>query len=147
MAEALYREITSGDMVDITGSVTEYNGNLQINIETCFKADKTAAILNDCRPCTEKNVAEMLSRFSQIIGQVHDPSLTELLTAIFAPDMITQFSQTTAARTIHHAYAGGFLEHTLEVMEYCLKILDVQGDMMNPDLLLAGAALHDIGKL
>ena len=41
-----------------------------------------------------------------------------------------QFAQATAARVIHHAYSGGLLEHTLEVLEYCLKILDVQGDLL-----------------
>lgn len=146
LAEDLYRGIAPGDVAIVSGTVVEFNG-LQINIETCLKTDRSEIDLNDYRPCTEQDLDRMLARFSEIAGQVRDPWLEALLAAVFTPDLQQLFARATAARMIHHAYGGGLLEHTLEVLSYCLKILEVQGDLMNPEILLTGAALHDIGKL
>ena len=146
LAEELYRRIGPGDVAVVSGTVVEFNG-LQINIETCLKADQTELEINDYRPCTDQDTARMLERFTEITGQVSDPWLRTLLAAAFNQNRLRQFAQATAARVIHHAYSGGLLEHTLEVLEYCLKILELQGELLSPDVLLTGAALHDIGKL
>lgn len=146
LAEELYRMVAPGDIAIVRGTVTEFNG-LQISIDTCLKTDKSHLDLNDFRPVTDKNISQMLNRFSQALRQVAQPALRALLDRVFTPDFLGTFARATAARTIHHAYGGGLLEHTLEVMEYCGKILEVQGEVLNADLLLAGAALHDIGKL
>jgi len=146
LAEDLYRMIAPGDIAIVRGTVTEFNG-LQINIDTCLKTDKSHLDLNDFRPATEKNIPQMLNKFTQGLKQVAHPDLKALLERVFTPDFLNNFARATAARTIHHAYSGGLLEHTLEVMEYCAKILEVQGELLNADLLRAGAALHDIGKM
>ncbi|MGD0153707.1 MAG: HD domain-containing protein [Thermacetogeniaceae bacterium] len=146
LAENLSRGISPGDVAIIGGTVVEFNG-LQINVETCTKTDRSQVDLDDYRPCCEQDTGVMLARFTAITGQVGDPSLRALLEAVFTLDLLPRFTRATAARVIHHAYSGGLLEHTLEVLEYCLKILEIQGALLNPDMLLTGAALHDIGKL
>lgn len=146
MANDLYRTLAPGDIVIVRGTVTEFNG-LQVNIETCLKTDKSQVDLNDFRPVTDKNIPQMSAEFSRQIRKVVNPHLRRLLESVFTPELLQAFAQATAARTIHHAYGGGLLEHTLEVLAYCTKILDVQGELLNADLLLTGAALHDIGKL
>ncbi len=146
LAEDLCRLIAPGDVAIVSGTVVEFNG-LQINVETCLKTDRSRVDLDDYRPGTEQDTGEMLARFAAFTGRVANPWLRELLASTFNPVLLPQFARATAARVIHHAYGGGLLEHTLEVLEYCLKILQVQGGSMDPDLLLTGAALHDIGKL
>lgn len=146
LAEDLYRMVIPGDVVVIHGTVIEYNG-LQINVEHCEKADKSRFDLNDFRPATEKSIPTLLAKLTQGIKQITDPHLKSLLELVFEPDLLTNFTQATAARKIHHAYGGGLLEHTLEVMEYCFKIVEIQGELLDPNLLLTGAVLHDIGKL
>lgn len=146
MAEGLYRSLAAGDIISVQGVVTEFNG-LQINIESCLKADRAAVDLNDFRPVTAKSIPDLVERFVQKLREVTTPHLRRLLDSVFTSGLLAEFSRATAARTIHHAYGGGLLEHTLEVMEYCSKAVELQGECLNPDLLLTGAALHDIGKL
>ena len=148
-AESLFHEIAAGDIVGVNGCVEEFNGELQISIESCVKpgAGVSIDIANYCR-CTQQDINLMLDRFMQFIEQVRDPSLHELLVQCFNPDILAQFSRATAGKTIHHAYIGGLLEHTLEVLEYCRKISDTScPGVLNTGLLLTGGALHDIGKL
>ena len=146
LAEDLYRELSPGDVAIVHGTVTEFNG-LQVNIEVCLKADKSELDLNDFRPVTERDIPEMRAKFTSLAGRVSDPHLKRLLEAVFTPGFLDSFSTATAARQVHHAYGGGLLEHTLEVMEYCSKVIEVQGERLNGDLLLTGAVLHNVGKL
>ncbi len=146
LAEDLYRSISPGDIVIIHGMVTEFNG-LQINLETCTRVDKEEVDLNDFRPVTEKDIPQMLRQFTLELEKVSTPPLKALLKNIFTPDFLDGFGRATAARTIHHAYGGGLLEHTLEVLAYCEQVCRVQGEMIDRDLLLTGACLHDVGKL
>ncbi len=146
LAEDLYRTLSLGDIVIVQGMVTEFNG-LQVNLETCTKVSKEHVELNDFRPCTDKDIPAMLKEFRLQLEKVTSPPLRSLLDSIFNPDFLDGFSRATAARTIHHAYGGGLLEHTLEVIIYCSQICELQGEAMDSDLLITGAALHDIGKL
>lgn len=145
-AEDLYHTISPGDIVIINGVVTEFNG-LQINLETCNRVDKGDVDLNDFRPVTEKDISLMLRQFTRELEKVTTPALKALLKNIFTTDFLDGFGRATAARTIHHAYGGGLLEHTLEVLAYCSRVCEVQGEKINSDLLITGACLHDIGKL
>ncbi len=146
LAEDLYQTLATGDIVIVQGTVTEFNG-LQLNLDTCIKVDKEHVELNDFRPCTEKDISLMLDDFKKLLAEVNDPHLKPLLAAIFDTDFLVEFSRATAAKSIHHAYGGGLLEHTLEVMHYCCQVCQIQGEGVNRDLLLTGAALHDIGKM
>ncbi len=146
LAEDLYQTLSLGDIVIVEGTVTEFNG-IQVNLDTCIKVEKEHVELNDFRPCTEKNISVMLKDFKALLAKVTTPPLKSLLDIIFDSDFLTEFSTASAAKTIHHAYGGGLLEHTLEVMHYCDQVCEIQGEGINRDLLLTGAALHDIGKL
>jgi len=146
LAEEVYHMLAPGDIAVIRGTVIEFNG-LQINVEHCRKTDKSRLNLNDFRPTTEKDIPALLKEFTAKISKVANPYLKTLLETIFEPKFLEQFAHATAARKIHHCYAGGLLEHTIEVMEYCFKVIEVQGEFIDPDLLITGAAIHDLGKL
>lgn len=146
LAEDLYQTLSTGDVVIVQGIVTEFNG-LQLNLDTCNKVNKEHVELNDFRPCTDKDISKLLEEFQALLDSITDPPLDSLIKTIFKADFLADFSCATAARTIHHAYGGGLLEHTLEVMNYCSKICEIQGEVINRDLLLIGAVLHDVGKM
>lgn len=146
MAEDLYHTIAPGDIVIVQGVATEFNG-LQISLDICTRVEKELVELNDFRPVTEKDIPLMVRQFTWALKKVTTPALKNLLAKIFTPNFLSRFSRATAARTIHHAYSGGLLEHTLEVISYCSQVCETQGKQINHDLLITGAALHDIGKL
>ncbi len=146
LAEDLYQSLNMGDVVITQGIATEYNG-LQLNLDSCTKVDKEHVELNDFRPCIEKDIGELLGELKEQISKIENPSLKTLLESIFDDEFLVEFGRATAARTIHHAYGGGLLEHTLEVVEYSSKICELQGEYIDRDLLITGALLHDIGKM
>lgn len=146
LAREMYDRVAPEEIVFVKGYVVEYNG-LQLNVESFSKVDRSLIQIGDFRPSTEKDVGKMLVRFGELLASVKHRELSGLLKAVFEPSLLSEFSLAAAGRRVHHNYSGGLLEHTLEVLEYCLNVIQLQGRYINPDLLLAGAALHDIGKL
>lgn len=101
--------------------------------------------IGDFLPCTEADRDELLEEVNTAIKKVVDPYLRALLDAIFTPEFTAAFYKAPAAKGHHHAYIGGLLEHTvgvLRVAEAMAKIYPV-----DEELLVAGAILHDIGKI
>jgi 3'-5' exoribonuclease len=146
LAEDIYHTIAPGDIVIVQGVATEFNG-IQIDLDSCTKVDKELVELNDFRPVTDKEIPLLIRQFTQELEKVTTPALQTLLTRIFNPSFLSRFSRATAARTIHHAYSGGLLEHTIEVISYCMQVCKIHEEQISHDLLITGAALHDIGKL
>ena len=80
-------------------------------------------------------------------GQVKNPYLHRLLSSFFEEDeaFIKEFKGNSAAKTVHHGFIGGLLEHTLSVVRLCLYYCKSY-PLLNQDLLITAAMLHDIGK-
>ncbi|GLI52009.1 HD family phosphohydrolase [Tepidanaerobacter syntrophicus] len=135
-----------GDVVLVEGYITEYNG-LQINI-TSIEKYEGAVDLALFQQTTEKDRREMAKRFNAIVQSIGNSYLKKLLISIFSDRKIySAFINCPAAQTIHHAYIGGLLEHSLEVVQICELIASNYKDTINRDLLITGALLHDIGKI
>ena len=98
----------------------------------------------DCIPCSPRNVDEMWQELAGRIASVDQPQLRELLTRIVDRNQ-EQLRVWPAARQIHHAYRSGLLEHILKIMDVGVFLADTYG--ARKDLVIAGALLHDIGKL
>ncbi len=138
----------AGDVVFLRGSVSEYHG-LQVVVSDLKKLDKTKVNRAFFQPVAERDRGEMVAELQAIIKEeIADEQLKALLDAFFGDvEFLRQFTQSPAARTIHHNCVGGLLEHTLEVAAFCRTLVDLYPGRLNRDLLLAGALLHDIGKL
>mgnify|MGYP000852614589 FL=1 len=135
-----------GDVVLVEGNITEYNG-LQINI-TSIEKYEGAIDLALFQQTTEKDRREMAKRLNTIVQSIGNSYLKKLLIAIFSDRKIySAFINCPAAQTIHHAYIGGLLEHSLEVVQICELIASNYKGTINRDLLITGALLHDIGKI
>jgi 3'-5' exoribonuclease len=128
-------------VVYIQGDVNEYRGELQIRINSM---ETTGDAIDLFVPTTYRPAAELADELTGIIELISDSQVRSLVEASLreAP----RFWTAPAAIKFHGAYRGGLLEHTLHVSRICLQAADIYAGRVNPDLLLAGAILHDIGK-
>lgn len=141
-------DFNSHDYVFINGDVTSFNGALQVNIKQARVADEGDYDPKDYFPVSSKNVDDMFTELLGIIGTIKNPSLKALLEAFFVKDeaFIKAFKQSTAAKTVHHGFIGGLLEHTLSVTKLCDYYCKTY-PVLKRDLLLTAAICHDIGKV
>ncbi|WP_029231286.1 3'-5' exoribonuclease YhaM family protein [Butyrivibrio sp. VCB2006] len=140
-------EFDDTDCIDVFGEVTSFNGALQVNIKRarrCHEGEYDPALY---LPVTSKNVDEMYKELLGIIASIGNPYLKKLLEEFFINDekFIDLFRKSSAAKTVHHGFIGGLLEHTLSVTKLCDYFCTAY-PRLNRDLLLTAAICHDIGK-
>ena len=136
------------DFVEIVGEVTTYNNNLQLNIKQLRKAQEDEYVLSDYMPTSDRDAEEMYKELLEFAGMIKNPYLKQAVEYYFVKDeeFIRKFKNHSAAKSVHHGFCGGLLEHTLSVV----KISDFfasQYPVINRDLLIVAAMFHDIGKL
>lgn len=145
-AAELAELFAEGDVVKVAGEVEEYLGRTQVIVQKLRKAASGEFDLADFRRASPKNVADMQAAVRAAVDSVADPHLSALLRHFFDdPEFQTSFSQAPATRRLHHAYLGGLLEHTCEVLALCQSARALYPEL-DADLLVAGALLRDIGK-
>ncbi len=135
------------DYVYVSGSVSSYNGYLQASLNQVRKADEGEYIPADYLPVTKKNRKAMYSELVAYIKTVQNKYLQELIRKFFSDaEFVKAFCAHSAAKSIHHSFVGGLLEHTLSVVKLC-DFMAQNYPALNHDLLISAAILHDIGKL
>ncbi|MCP1100896.1 3'-5' exoribonuclease [Aequitasia blattaphilus] len=136
------------DFVEIVGEVISYNNNLQLNIRQLRVAKEGEYNPGDYMPTTEKSVDEMYDELLSFINRIENTYLKKALSFYFVEDaaFIQCFKNHSAAKTVHHGFAGGLLEHTLSVVKFCEYMIGAY-PILNADLLYAAALFHDIGKI
>jgi 3'-5' exoribonuclease len=140
-------EFDDTDYIDVFGEVTSFNGALQINVKRarkCHEGEYDPALY---LPVSSKDIDVMYKELLGIIGTIGNPYLKKLLEEFFIQDeaFITAFRKSSAAKTVHHSFIGGLLEHTLSVTKLC-NFYCTAYPALNRDLLLTAAICHDIGK-
>ena len=140
-------EFEALDYIYVAGTVSMFNGSLQASLKQVRKADESEYIPADYLPVTKKNTNAMYRELIGYIESVKNPYLSQLLRAFFVDDkeFLRSFTQHTAAKTVHHSFVGGLLEHTLSVTRLALFLCDSY-PAINRDLLITAAILHDVGK-
>ena len=140
-------EFEQGDVVKVRGEVCRYNGRLQLNLEKLRLAADTEFELADYVPRTSKDVEELWSALVRSVDSFSDPSLQALVRSFLDdPVFAAAFREAPAAKSLHHAWLGGLLEHVVSLVGIC-ELAAQHYPEINRDLLLTGAILHDIGKL
>ena len=134
--------------VKVDGQVTVFNNSLQLNIKKIRVAEENEYDVNDYMPTTKKDIEAMYKELKSIIRSLGKPYYVELLESILVNDekLAKEFKNHSAAKSIHHGYVGGLLEHTLAVTKMCEYYCSFY-PVLNRDLLLSAAMLHDIGKI
>ena len=138
----------SMDYIQVDAQVTSFQGTLQLNIRRVRRALEGEYNPVDYMPCSKRNLDEMYDELVTMIHTVKEPHLLQLLQLVFTEDaeFIKAFKIHSAAKTMHHNFAGGLLEHSLSVARLCdfyAKCYPV----INRDLLVTAALCHDIGKM
>lgn len=135
------------DFIEVFGDVISYNGSLQINIRQIRRAEEGEYNPADYMPTTEKSVDGMYEELMAYIRQIGNENLRRILEYYFVNDseFIRSFKGHSAAKTVHHGFAGGLLEHTLSVLHMCEYFAGAY-PILNRDLLFTAAMFHDIGK-
>ncbi len=145
-SEPMYKVLPEGGFVNLKGRVESYKGNMQFIVEAIRPIDEADVDLGDFLPETEHNIDEMYARVSAILDGIKDPHVAAIVNAFRGDDeRMTAFRKAPAAVTLHHAYIGGLLEHTLSMLELALLIIP-RYPKLKIDLVLAGIFLHDLGK-
>lgn len=136
------------DFVEVLGEVINYNNNLQLNIKQLRKPYEDEYNSADYMPTTEKSVDGMYEELLSYIGKVENTYLHQLLEYYFVKDeaFIKRFKNHSAAKSVHHGFAGGLLEHTLSILKMCEYYVSAY-EILNRDLLYTAAIFHDIGKI
>jgi 3'-5' exoribonuclease len=136
-----------GDVVKVRAEVCRYNGRLQLNLDKLRVAAADEVELADYVPHTQKDVEELWSTLVRTVDSFSDLSLQALLRSFLDdPAFASAFRQAPAAKSLHHAWLGGLLEHVVSLVGLC-ELAARHYPEINRDLLLTGAVLHDIGKL
>jgi 3'-5' exoribonuclease len=138
--------VRTGDLVAVTGRVSEYQGRPQLEATKIALAPPGAANPRDFLPSTYRDVEELKGFLRFHVESVHDRDFSALLQVIFGDaEFFEVFATAPAAKVYHHAYLGGLLEHTVAVAEMC-DFVGQQYGRIDRDLLLTAAILHDVGK-
>jgi len=144
--EALAGSIAVDDFVQVKGKVESYKNDLQITIRSITKADTKDLRLGDFLPQSENDPGAMMKELGEILAQIEDADLKALIDSFLADkELCAAFRTAPAAKTNHHAYLGGLLEHTLSMARLSLRVCEHYPHLRR-DLLLTGVFLHDIGK-
>lgn len=137
-----------GDYIRIDASAVLFQGGIQLNIRRVRKSSEGEYNPRDYIPISSKNIDEMFQQLTEYVDTIENKYLKELVESFFVEDkaFIKKFKEHTAAKTMHHNFSGGLLEHTLSVIELC-SFYAKQFPLIDRDLLYTAALFHDIGKL
>ena len=137
----------TGDVVKVQAVVCRFADKLQLKIDKLRVAEPHEFVLGDFVPATEKDVDELWAQLNGIMGTFTDPHLLALARSFLDdPALGSALREAPAAKSMHHAFIGGMLEHVVSMMGLCDAVAK-HYPQIHRDLLLTGALLHDIGKL
>lgn len=135
------------DYIDLMADVTSFNNTLQMNIKRVRRAHEGSYNPGDYLPVSRYDIDGMYQELLKLIDEVENLYLNQLLKMFFVEDeeFIRSFKNHSAAKSVHHGFVGGLLEHTLSVTKLC-RFYTTRYPVLNKSLLLSAAMFHDIGK-
>jgi 3'-5' exoribonuclease len=140
--------LVAGAVVKIAGGVETYRDKLQLRVEKLRIAGAEEFKPEDFLRHSNCVIADLEKELDDAIGAVGDPDYQQLLQNFFGDAAFRQqFRRAPAAKSNHHAWLGGLLEHTVEMLRYGRVLLAQMPHRLNADLLLTGIILHDVGKI
>lgn len=148
--EALTELFQRGDVVKVKAEVTEFQSSKQFKVMNIRAADDGDVYdLADLVKTSPYNAEELMAYLLARVGEIEDNNVKRLMDAFFDDEVFREaFVTSAAARNLHHSYNGGLLEHTAKVLKTAVFASDtLYPGEVDRDLLIAGAILHDVGKI
>lgn len=135
------------DYIEVYGEVNNFQGALQVNVKRIRVCNETEYDPADYLPVSSKDIDQMYTELLKFVGSIQNTYLKKLLESFFVKDQdfVRAFRKSSAAKTVHHGFVGGLLEHTLSVTKLCDYYCTAY-PILKRDLLLTAAMCHDIGK-
>src|SRR5450755_958661 len=135
------------DFVKIKGLINKYNQRFQLTLHKIRRMGDNEVDFGDYLPKTTKDIDELWRTLGEFVATFKDPHLKALVEAFMAdPEIAEAYRNAPAAKTLHHAFIGGLLEHVVSLFHSC-DLMCRNYPQVNRDLLLTGAFFHDIGKI
>lgn len=145
--DELSARFNKDDFVQVCGKASVYLGKMQLVLQDVERLEEDAIDLADFLPVSARPLVEMVSELTALVEGLNDPDLRDLMRVFLADDAFMDgYVRAPAAKTMHHVYLGGLLEHSLAVAVLADDISRRYPDI-NRDLLVVGALLHDAGKI
>ncbi len=139
--------IEQDDVVKVRGLINKYNTRFQLTVHKVRKLEESEVDYADYLPKTTKNIDELWGKVAEFVASFTNPHLKALLETFMADADVAQGYRTApAAKSLHHAFIGGLLDHVVSLLTVC-DLAARNYPQINRDLLLSGAFLHDIGKI
>jgi 3'-5' exoribonuclease len=139
--------ISVGDFVFITGNVNEYNGRLQVVVNSVQRVSDDDIDPKDFLPQSDEDIDQVMTEINEFRMRVTNSYFKKLLDSFFDDDkFLEKFRSAPAAKKAHHAYIGGLAVHTLNMLKIVANLHSVYPSL-NIDLLITATMLHDVGKI
>ncbi|HEV2398244.1 MAG TPA: OB-fold nucleic acid binding domain-containing protein [Candidatus Sulfotelmatobacter sp.] len=145
--EEVLEAFEQDDFLKVKGLINKYKQRFQLTIHKLRKLGETEIEFADYLPKTTKDIDELWQTLANYIDGFQNPHLKSLVQAFMAdPVLSAAYRNAPAAKTLHHAYIGGLLDHVVSLFRSC-DLICRNYPQVNRDLLLTGVFLHDIGKI
>jgi 3'-5' exoribonuclease len=145
--EEVLNAFQQDDFLKIKGLVNKYKNRFQLTVHKLRKLGESEIEFADYLPKTTKNIDELWQTLRDFVASIRSPHLRSVVQAFMAdPEIAAAYRNAPAAKTLHHAYIGGLLDHVVSLFRSC-DLMCRNYPQINRDLLLSGAFLHDVGKI
>jgi len=145
--EEVLNAFEQDDFLKVKGLINKYKNRFQLTIHKLRRLGDSEIDYSDYLPKTTKNVDELWQTLVNYVAGFEEPHLKALIQAFMAdPEIAQAYRNAPAAKTLHHAYIGGLLDHVVSLFRAC-DLICRNYPQVNRDLVLAGAFLHDVGKI
>jgi 3'-5' exoribonuclease len=135
------------DFIKVKGLLNKYNNRFQLTIHKLRKCEEHEVDFSDYLPKTDKDVDALWQTLREFVDSFQNEQLKALIRAFMAdPEIEQRYKCAPAAKSLHHAFVGGLLDHVVSLFKSC-DLTARNYPQIDRDLLLSGAFLHDIGKL
>jgi 3'-5' exoribonuclease len=144
--EGTFRSLPTDGFVYAEGETQPYQGELQLIIQGIEVVDPGPEELRELLPCSKRPADEMFAELTGLLDTLVHPAMKALARVYLGDEYLMEaFKRCPAAKSMHHAYLGGLLEHTLSLLKLADRVCPLY-PKINRDLVVMGLFLHDLGK-
>lgn len=144
--EATYASLPTDGFVYLEGQTQAYQGEVQLIITRVEGVELSTEQIRELLPASARPPMEMFADVQELLGTLKHPAMQALAKAYLDDAfLMDQFRQAPAAKSMHHAYLGGLLEHTLTLMRLADLVCPLY-PKINRDIVMMGLFLHDLAK-
>jgi 3'-5' exoribonuclease len=146
-AEEIGEAVAEGDIVAVFGKAHQFQNRLQLVVDQLIRVPIDNVCMDDYLPATSSSTEQLYGELLEVFRALDCPWTRQLaLSLLEDPEIASRYRICPAAKTIHHAYLGGLLEHSLQVIRLVNAVAPLY-PQLNKNLLVFGAAFHDFGKI